>query len=436
MKVLYANNAEGLTAAGSSGHNLILATGQGALFPSIPEEGGYFFYVRVGTNESNTVYTVINRVDDELTTVEYLEEYAAEVPVKLTVCAELLDHFAQEYDGDVFVIDSVEGDFSTWGSFESVLSELNLIGTVVADLRGIHSIILDDREFRSSEKIKISGHRVDVTIDSVQSSSGSAGDYSVVLNVESVTGLLEGHVLLCYPGLLTGGTNPSYLSGAHLITNVDAVNDRITINLRSSLGVPSGAVSGDVVVFTTVVDQIILAGKGFNSIENVAVVANDEIGLRITDTFTGNFYEGGEIVIINSTSSGVYLENTRAYLNIGLTITGCLTGINSINSILYCNPIIINCENAFNVSQGILDCYVLYIMGCTEGIHVTHGASARLQVGDDFGATIDHVTNIAIKASRYGYIEVVDPVLSNNGTDYSPALNTQGNKYGYIDDGT
>jgi hypothetical protein len=26
--------------------------------------------------------------------------------------------------------------------------------------------------------------------------------------------------------------------------------------------------------------------------------------------------------------------------------------------------------------------------------------------------------------------------LDNNGTDYSPTLNTQGNKYGYIDDGT
>ena len=77
----------------------------------------------------------------------------------------------------------------------------------------------------------------------MQSSSGAAGAWSVVLNLSDVSNVyVNGYVVV---GRLTGGTAPYLLAGCHRVTNVDAVNNRITILSTSQWGsTASGAVAG------------------------------------------------------------------------------------------------------------------------------------------------------------------------------------------------
>lgn len=95
-------------------------------------------------------------------------------------------------------------------------------------------------------------HTYAKTVSSVQSSSGSAGAYSVILNVNSVANIAVGdYAVISAP---SGGTNPTYLAGAHEVTNVDAVNTRITVaSKHRAAAAPSGAVIATVTVLKSIV---------------------------------------------------------------------------------------------------------------------------------------------------------------------------------------
>lgn len=91
-------------------------------------------------------------------------------------------------------------------------------------------------------------------ITSVQSSSGSAGGYSVIYNLDDVSNMNVGEYVLVNDNA-TGGTNPKYACGVHEITNVDAVNSRITVLSTHRKGSPSGAVTATIEVFKTIINQ-------------------------------------------------------------------------------------------------------------------------------------------------------------------------------------
>lgn len=132
---------------------------------------------------------------------------------------------------------------------------------------------------------------ISLTINSVQSSSGSAGAWSYVLNVGSVAGLAVDQ-LVCVKAT-SGGSNPDRLLGVHRITNVDGVNTRITISvLTKHSSQASGAVTATATVLTTVlkcntnVTGLYIIGGGLGTIG--VAKALDNIGISTTAASTGS----------------------------------------------------------------------------------------------------------------------------------------------------
>lgn len=122
------------------------------------------------------------------------------------------------------------------------------------------------------------------TITSIQSSSGSAGAWSVVLNMSSVA-----NITTSMDAIITaaaGGSNPTRLDGDFAITNVDAVNTRITVtDTNRSSAAPSGAVTAN----TRIAPRITLPAStdGFD-IWNAQGVLNID-GVSIVGSGAGGF---------------------------------------------------------------------------------------------------------------------------------------------------
>lgn len=97
-----------------------------------------------------------------------------------------------------------------------------------------------------AKQINVQGqHTYSFTMSSVQSSSGSAGAWSYILNLNSVTNIAVGDYLTIYS--TSGGTNPTYVQGVWPVTNVDAVNNRVTLTTTGrQAAAASGAVAGTV----------------------------------------------------------------------------------------------------------------------------------------------------------------------------------------------
>lgn len=146
------------------------------------------------------------------------------------------------------------------GDFTDIQEALDSLLNVVIPSGVIVTIEVDDglwepAEFTPSKytwpvtldftncNIKIKGKTsLENTLTSIQSSSGSAGAYSIVINMDTVAGMaVDDYITI--PNA-TGGTNPERIVGCHKITNVDAVNTRLTITSINTTGVPSGAVIG------------------------------------------------------------------------------------------------------------------------------------------------------------------------------------------------
>lgn len=135
-----------------------------------------------------------------------------------------------------------------------------------------------------ADRITIKGENVlSPTISSVQSSSGSAGAWSVVLNVSSVTGISVGQYAIIRE--TSGGSNPLRLIGVHEITNVDAVNTRITVLVKHlASATASGAVSG----FITIPKSILLfegcigleLRHGLGLLDDICIIGDDTAGTR------------------------------------------------------------------------------------------------------------------------------------------------------------
>lgn len=134
-------------------------------------------------------------------------------------------------------------------------------------LDGSHTVsgTITDTSHPCGSQITVSGETVlDRNITSVQSSSGLAGNYSVVFNINTASGVEIGdYAVVAYDA--ANGTNPSYACGCYEITNVDSINNRITINSKHAKGAPSGSVTASIKIFKTIIncsDGFIQVGYG------------------------------------------------------------------------------------------------------------------------------------------------------------------------------
>lgn len=333
------------------------------------------------------------------------------------------------------------------------------------------------------DRITISGKNVySKSLTSVQSSSGSTGSWSVVLNLSDVTNISVNDFILI-PYSVTGGTNPLLLSGCWRITNVDSGNSRITIyNTTKYSSISSGLVTGTVNILKSIIrpttygiymdsseriniKDVIFDGNGngsvgcilFNTssiyvqsnvgfngfVTGIYVIQNSSfksedtmlyscncsaISLRVQDTsqLIGNYG------IYNGCGNGVY-SLTGGFINVEYAVcVGNTYGLNSQAGNIKANGAVVN----YNINYGILCVagliYSASVISSYNGISGVLCYSGGRVIATT--STITFNTSYGIQATNYGYVQIgSSSTVNNNGTNYSPALNTQGNEYGYID---
>lgn len=303
MKAQVANNAVSVLASSvsASDTSFSVAAGQGTKFPA--DSGGSYFYVRVGDDALNEVVKCTSRTTDAITCEAFTLGWDASTPVALTVCKELFDELPRTITGDVtYTVKTSGGTFTTLDAALAALKDVIITSDAVVTLEidsgtWVHSATITDA-ILCSNRIKLKGKSTYTgTVNSVQSSSGSAGAWSVVLNVASVANVAIGDYMLV--GGATGGTNPTYLDGVHKVTSVDAINTRITVlSMHRAASAPASTVTATYTILKTALDfssANITAfqstnGRGFYGIEQLAIAGgNSGVGLYAT--------EGGRFIL-------------------------------------------------------------------------------------------------------------------------------------------
>lgn len=278
------------------------------------------------------------------------------------------------------------------------------------------------------------------SMTSVQSSSGSAGAWSVVINVDSVANVtVNDFVVISAP---SGGTKPTYIAGCHKVTNVDDVNNRLTIDSKHAAATaPSGVITATVNVIKTIfknsttnivrlqnasklklMKKCVLDGEG-----------NSEIGMYITDH---SFILLGEGFGISGSDGGIYSDN-------GSTVRAeAVIAVSGIPGHAYQADDGSRIQVPYAIASGmsgggygfysgyacmIEASYGLSTGGGTVGFIVTTNGSMRTT---DSVATA-HTTGFY--AGRSGYMYAPGATGSDNSANFSPTVNTLGNENGYID---
>lgn len=154
------------------------------------------------------------------------------------------------------------GPGGTYTSFQSAIDAVNQMVLPASATMAINLALVDGGEDEPSvvNYFPVFGKQINIaaqnnyttTVTSIQSSSGSAGNYSIVLNVGSVAHFTANKTDAAI-AVTSGGTNPAFLAGVWKVTNVDAVNTRITVTSTSrAASAPSGSVIGTINILPTI----------------------------------------------------------------------------------------------------------------------------------------------------------------------------------------
>lgn len=298
----------------------------------------------------------------------------------------------------------------------------------------------------NGDRIKIVGATpLTPTVTSVQSSSGSAGAWSIVLNLSDVTGITTD--MLCNIPYkkndnttnLSGGSNPSWLCGCWVITNVNTENNRITItSSHRGATAPSGNVAGQLYILKTVFTWAKTGTENMLEFKSTKLADLDNIG------FLGAGSGNCVAVIVWGEGASVYMGKNVGYNG------GWWAGayVHS-NGYMWCrNQCSSKNTNGFvSYVKGQMEAYYCTATGNTNGFECGQNSSIRPGLGlaggnSAFGlrciqASFALATSLVgeqnttndIFSSTYSYISAV----SSSTSSISPSANTQGNEYGYID---
>lgn len=241
--------------------------------------------------------------------------------------------------------------------------------------------------------ISLVGVRYTKSLTSVQSSSGSTGAWSYILNLSNVDNISVNDYILLYD--CSGGVNPTFLNGCHKITNVDTVNNRITISVKSK---QSSASSGVVSSSNLQVIKTIVRNTG-----------SDNFGIQIRSNIRS---------LENIVFEGYSLTSTA-----GIFFSG---NINVIYDVLYCGAS--NYLTGFYpYSGGVnLRCWHSAFSGNNVGLGTNHGSYLYTY----FVACTGNVTGK--NASNGSQQTEYNCSTNGNTTNYSPNIDTLGNNNSII----
>jgi hypothetical protein len=238
------------------------------------------------------------------------------------------------------------------------------------------------------------------SVTSVQSSSGSAGAWSIILNMDSVANIaVNDYIGFVLP---TGGTLPSYLAGCHKITNVDAVNTRITIaSTHKAATAPSGAVACAGTVFKSILsfnamDGIrIWSGASTLNLQDICIVGTATVGTSGLSLQDG----GGRLFIAGSVGVVGFQYGVYGTYNVELNGDG--------------NIMVSSCQHsAYVADQGTcITSAATVASGCgSYGFNASNGGVILALNGVTTGNTLDGAI-----AQNGGLVNVSTCVVSGNG---------------------
>jgi hypothetical protein len=237
-------------------------------------------------------------------------------------------------------------------------------------------------------------------VTSIQSSSGSTGAWSIVLNMDSVANIaVNDYIGFILP---TGGTLPSYLAGCHKITNVDAVNTRITIlSTHKATTAPSGAVASAGTVFKSILsfsamDGIrIWSGASTLNLQDICIVGTATVGTNGLSLQDG----GGRLFIAGNVGVVGFQYGVYGTYNVELNGDG--------------NIIVSSCQHsAYVADQGAtMTSGATVASGCgSYGFNASNGGAILALNGTSTGHTLDGAI-----AQNGGLVNVSTCTMSGNG---------------------
>jgi len=259
-----------------------------------------------------------------------------------------------------------------------------------------------------SQSISIAGENTySRTFSSIQSTSGSAGAWYYTLNINSVANIItDDYVLIKSP---TGGTWPNQLYGFHRVTNVDDVNTRITVLIKSKYGTASsGAVSGNITVIKSILhftgsSASINIGKQNNFTFNKLGFVG---GTDITSWTNLGCQATGSSIVTFGTSTGfdrfhtAFYQSSASHLGTNCIASGCTYGIRMSAGMIISTAIITGCEYGTmvdnNATLRVASAAASVLIGCNYGYYAR--TSGFISVGpsyiNEFCVTDDFTPNL------------------------------------------
>lgn len=246
---------------------------------------------------------------------------------------------------ETYTVKTAGGDFTTVQAALAAAKDVTRSGNATIVISVDPGIWVIDQHLHGSTDLGIfiqGSAPITKSLTSIQSSAGGADNFSVVLNLNNITGLAIGDYAIITG--VAGGTNPTYISGIFPITNVDAGNSRITVTSTHHYAAPSGNVTGTITVpktiFSFVGNGFVVYDKTYLGLQDVIIVGDGTgTGLDIQDTSRLATY--GHVGLYNWTIGALMNLSASGYAT-SLAIGGCPTGISmqmccSLNGLLYLN---------------------------------------------------------------------------------------------------
>lgn len=328
----------------------------------------------------------------------------------------------------------------------------SLTGKTIAETATVTIEIQDEAVAEASEvsithpnadRIVIQGKTAyTTTLNSIQSSSGSSGAYTVVSNVGSVENMAVGDFIIVHS--TSGGTYIRSFEGVWKITNVDSVNTRVTVVCTHKRNnPPGGAMTGSIIILKSRLVFSSTTGNGLTrsfaargTLLNRLVVegpTDSTAGVGVNGWFrTGN---NDDRIAVYGFYRGVEANATRC--DAGDTVASAATnrGFSCLNNgTLFAS----NCISSGNGGIGF---------AATTNGHLSVGGSfAQGNSGDGYSAQIHAGSLYAPNATAYYNVgwgfralsmsriyAVGNAISANTAGTYSPAVNTVGNDNSYID---
>ena len=272
-------------------------------------------------------------------------------------------------------------------------------------------------------------HSYSTSVSSIQSSAGSSGAWSIVLNVTSVANLSTASDVAITG--VSGGINPTFLAGVFPITNVDAINSRITISsTHRAASPPSGAVTGTVNVLPRIrfsgTDGIdVWNGNAVLNISGVSLVGDGTAGknglsvqdlgrVYVQDILGVRRFGSNNILLLYNSqlnAQGPIVSSASGGDGIGVQYASSFTAPSTVSTGNANNGVTANGSGTVNLTDGGSGSIVSG--NGNSGAVATNGAN--ISAGT---ATASANTVAGFATSGRGMLGASTAIASGNGTDF------------------